>query len=64
MAGGIDLHTHIGGGKTNIARMLMPEGLCKSNGFEYGNKENLFQELLILAIDMPKWDTLRLLNLQ
>ena len=27
MAGGIDLHTHIGGGKTNIARMLMPEGL-------------------------------------
>ena len=38
MAGGIDLHTHIGGGKTNIARMLMPEGLCKSNGFEYGNK--------------------------
>ena len=25
MAGGIDLHTHIGGGKVNIARMLMPE---------------------------------------
>ena len=38
MAGGIDLHTHIGGGKTNIARMLMPEGLCKSNGFEHGSK--------------------------
>ena len=38
MAGGIDLHTHIGGGKTNIARMLMPEGLCKSDGFEDGNK--------------------------
>ncbi len=25
MAGGIDMHTHIGGGKTNISRMLLPE---------------------------------------
>lgn len=25
MAGGIDLHTHIGGGKVNIARLLLPE---------------------------------------
>jgi formylmethanofuran dehydrogenase subunit A len=25
MAGGIDLHTHIGGGKVNLARALMPE---------------------------------------
>ena len=25
MAGGIDLHTHIGGGKTNISRLLLPE---------------------------------------
>jgi formylmethanofuran dehydrogenase subunit A len=25
MAGGIDMHTHIGGGKTNLARLLMPE---------------------------------------
>lgn len=25
MAGGIDLHTHIGGGKVNIARTLLPE---------------------------------------
>ena len=25
MAGGIDLHTHIGGGKVNLARMLMAE---------------------------------------
>lgn len=25
MAGGIDIHTHIGGGKANIARMLLPE---------------------------------------
>lgn len=25
MAGGIDLHSHIGGGKTNISRLLLPE---------------------------------------
>lgn len=25
MAGGIDIHTHIGGGKVNIARMMLPE---------------------------------------
>jgi len=25
MAGGIDLHTHIGGGKMNLARLLLPE---------------------------------------
>lgn len=25
MAGGVDLHTHIGGGKVNLARMLLPE---------------------------------------
>ncbi|WP_085315727.1 formylmethanofuran dehydrogenase subunit A [Derxia lacustris] len=25
MAGGIDMHTHIGGGKVNLARMLLPE---------------------------------------
>ena len=25
MAGGIDMHTHIGGGKVNIARTLLPE---------------------------------------
>ncbi|HMM75016.1 MAG TPA: formylmethanofuran dehydrogenase subunit A [Gammaproteobacteria bacterium] len=25
MAGGVDIHTHIGGGKVNLARMLLPE---------------------------------------
>jgi formylmethanofuran dehydrogenase subunit A len=25
MAGGVDLHSHIGGGKTNLARLLLPE---------------------------------------
>ena len=32
MAGGIDLHSHIGGGKVNLARMLMPE--LQRSGFE------------------------------
>jgi len=32
MAGGIDLHSHIGGGKMNLARMLLPE--LHRNGFE------------------------------
>ncbi|MDM0073264.1 formylmethanofuran dehydrogenase subunit A [Variovorax sp. J2P1-59] len=31
MAGGIDMHTHIGGGKVNLARLLMPE-LHRANG--------------------------------
>ncbi|MCC6507897.1 MAG: formylmethanofuran dehydrogenase subunit A, partial [Pirellulaceae bacterium] len=30
MAGGIDLHTHIGGGKLNLARLLMQETLGKA----------------------------------
>ncbi len=30
MAGAIDLHTHIGGGKVNLARLLMPEDHRKS----------------------------------
>ena len=35
MAGGIDLHTHIGGGKVNLARMLMAD--VKSHGSENPN---------------------------
>ena len=31
MAGGIDLHTHIGGGKMNLARLLLPEA-HRANG--------------------------------
>ena len=27
MAGGIDLHSHIGGGKVNLARLMLPESL-------------------------------------
>ena len=29
MSGGIDLHTHIGGGKVNLARLLWPERSSK-----------------------------------
>ncbi|MEN9892815.1 MAG: hypothetical protein RLY78_3110 [Pseudomonadota bacterium] len=32
MAGGIDLHSHIGGGKVNLARMLLPEDHRLSDG--------------------------------
>ncbi len=31
MAGGIDMHTHIGGGKVNLARLLLPEN-HRANG--------------------------------
>ena len=34
MAGAIDLHTHIGGGKVNVARTLMPE-LCRQAPVEH-----------------------------
>lgn len=37
MAGGIDLHTHIGGGKANIARMLLPELLAAKRATTEGN---------------------------
>jgi len=33
MSGGIDIHTHIGGGKVNIARTLLPE-FCRENPSE------------------------------
>ncbi len=32
MAGGVDLHSHIGGGKVNLARMLLPEDHRASDG--------------------------------
>ena len=32
MAGGIDLHTHIGGGKVNLARLLLPEDHRRADG--------------------------------
>lgn len=36
MAGGIDLHTHIGGGKLNLARLLMQDLVNKRSGSERG----------------------------
>ena len=35
VAGGIDLHTHIGGGKVNIARLLLPELVEVSFRFDF-----------------------------
>jgi len=32
MAGGIDMHTHIGGGKVNLARLLLPETVRDGEG--------------------------------
>ena len=36
MAGGLDLHTHIGGGKVNLARLLMQDTLTKPQSAEAG----------------------------
>jgi formylmethanofuran dehydrogenase subunit A len=40
LAGGIDLHTHIGGGKVNLARLLMPEscGICMPGTLDTGKR--------------------------
>ena len=38
MAGGIDLHTHIGGGKVNLARLLMTEDHRGSGGGSDGTE--------------------------
>ena len=42
MAGGIDLHTHIGGGKVNLARLLMPED-HRSGGNPYALPESALE---------------------
>lgn len=36
MAGGIDIHTHIGGGKVNLARTLLPPDTCAAHGPVHG----------------------------
>ena len=42
VSGGIDIHTHIGGGKVNIARLLLPEMVehRRSNSKRNGNESN------------------------
>ncbi|MDP4302750.1 formylmethanofuran dehydrogenase subunit A [Leptothrix discophora] len=40
MAGGIDLHTHIGGGKVNLARLLLPEDHRDARGQPCGRPDN------------------------
>jgi formylmethanofuran dehydrogenase subunit A len=42
MAGGIDMHTHIGGGKVNLARMLLPED-HRANGNPVALPDNLLE---------------------
>ena len=42
MAGGIDMHTHIGGGKVNLARMLLPED-HRANGNPIAPPENALE---------------------
>jgi formylmethanofuran dehydrogenase subunit A len=41
VAGGIDLHTHIGGGKVNVARLLLPEMVRQSGSAD--QREDSFQ---------------------
>ena len=50
MAGGIDLHTHIGGGKVNLARLLIPERV----------RNDKYNELLLRPLSTPvpgTWET-------
>jgi formylmethanofuran dehydrogenase subunit A len=42
MAGGIDMHTHIGGGKVNLARMLLPED-HRANANPFALPDNLLE---------------------
>ena len=42
MAGGIDMHSHIGGGKVNLARMLLPED-HRLNGNPIAPPQNLIE---------------------
>jgi formylmethanofuran dehydrogenase subunit A len=43
MAGGIDLHTHIGGGKVNLARLLMPEDHRAADGNPFALPANTLE---------------------
>ncbi len=70
MAGGIDINTHIGGGKINIARMLVPEdhientdnsAKIKRSGSGYFTPTSHLL-LIALVIVTQKWDTPVVLN--
>ncbi len=57
VAGGIDLHTHIGGGKVNIARMLLPD-LVRSQPFQSVLVESRPNWLNPLSSPVPgTWET-------
>ncbi len=40
MAGGIDMHTHIGGGKVNLSRLLLPEDHRAADGNPFARPDN------------------------
>jgi formylmethanofuran dehydrogenase subunit A len=42
MAGGIDMHTHIGGGKVNLSRLLLPE-MQRNGANPYALPDNLLE---------------------
>jgi len=57
VAGGIDLHTHIGGGKVNIARLLLPEFVQHSQTQAELDDRN---SMMIAALSSPvpgTWET-------
>ena len=68
MAGAIDMHTHIGGGKVNIARMMLPED-HRGDQWRTPSCVALVAATLHLlrsppAIATPKWATPRALSLR
>jgi formylmethanofuran dehydrogenase subunit A len=57
VAGGIDLHTHIGGGKVNIARLLLPE-MVRHGRSQLERTEQEWQKIAPLSSPVPgTWET-------
>jgi len=57
VAGGIDLHTHIGGGKVNIARLLLPE-MVRQGRSHLERAEQDWQKIAPLSSPVPgTWET-------
>ena len=52
VAGGIDLHTHIGGGKVNIARLLLPE-MVRHGRSQQEREEQEWQKIAPLSSPVP-----------
>jgi formylmethanofuran dehydrogenase subunit A len=57
VAGGIDLHTHIGGGKVNIARLLLPE-MVRHGRSQSERTEQEWKKIAPLSSPVPgTWET-------